>query len=97
METRAYTQEFCSIYELRHILRKWSNKGRDITWMGSDEVLAGHRCLKLTEVAAQHGSCLGLVTGNNKDQRPTLNNTYLCVISWFSLFNYLYTSKNMWH
>lgn len=62
-------------------MRKWSNKGRDIAWMGLDEVSADHRCLKLTEVATQHVSCLSLVKGNNKDQRPTLNSTnaYLCV------------------
>lgn len=44
--------------------------------MIQDEVfgLANNRCLNLTEVAAQHVSCLSLVTGNNKDQRLTLNN-----------------------
>lgn len=46
--------------------------------MGLDEVLADHRCLKLTEVVEQHVSCLSLVTGNKQDQRPTLNSAYLC-------------------
>lgn len=42
---------------------------------GSDEMfsLVNNRCLNLTEVAAQHFGCLSLVTGNNKNQRPTLN------------------------
>lgn len=84
METRAYVHTrvlFYLLQQLRHILIKWGNKGREIARMGLNEVLADHRCLKLTEGAAQHVSCLSLVTGNNKDQRLTLNsdNAYHCV------------------
>lgn len=41
--------------------------------MDEEFILGDHRCLKLWEATAQHVSCLGWDTGNNKDQRLTLN------------------------
>lgn len=70
---------------------------------------ANNRCLNLTEVAAQDAGCLSSVTGNNKNQRPTLNsdNVYsrvakCCWKRWVGLFTsclWIFPSNipSLWH